>query len=145
MIYLPIYSSDASFPPGTPSRGWPWQKSSSSPSPALSPHFIQTSPPSPLMYSSTLSSHLTTGLPFTPDSLTSFIYTYFVKALSPILSRYQNHLSVLCFTLSIIPQSTPIATSSIPYLSYILSLLSLFHLVRPHAPLRQKLFLLHLF
>lgn len=56
---------------------------------------------------------------------------HFLHKLLSILSICPIHLNLFLFTHSTIPQSTPFAWPPIPHLSYMLSVLSPFHLVTP--------------
>lgn len=143
-IYLSIYTSDASLPPGTPPKevatveGPPFLLV-----PVLSPRLSR------LLRSlshvlSTLFSHLTNGLLLTPVPWTSLVYTLFVNSPSPILSTCANHLYVLPFTLSITPRSIPIALSLI-HTAHTHSRCALHSILSDYKLLSGNTFPLHLF
>ncbi len=143
-IYLSIYFSNASSPhrnlppkgvattelsPGLLVQAFSWDI------PDLS-HLLS------LHYSSTLFIHFTVGLSLPPLASIVLLYTLFIKSRSFILITCPYHLSVLHFTHSTTPHSTPTAASLIPNLPYVSSLLSLSHLQYQRHPASNSFLLL---
>lgn len=70
-------------------------------------------------------------------NFTLIYFFFFGNSLPCILFTCPSHLNVFYFTHSITPQSTSLAFSDLPNLSYTLSFLSPLYRVMPHALLSQ--------